>query len=294
MRPCTALLGVHQHQGARGRPGRGVHGAYRNWQAWDRAGHDWKGGGSRIGPHTCATRSCGPFANKVLESYTLGLPLVLFFAVAGANRHGQVEGISFPLYFMGAMAAYGAMSGPRSSPGRRVALEPVQGLDPPAAYHAPSGPHLLRGRSENAYLVALVSLGALFLAGPHRFRRGAHDGRTMAGTGGTAAHRARSYLGRARRRPRPPAGPRFPDPAVGGLMVGFALLGGAYGPLFTDGAMLSVVKLLPSYWLVRASRGWRWVAAGVAGGSLGCRRRLDCGPTSVVALLAYRRDTARV
>jgi ABC-type multidrug transport system permease subunit len=72
----------------------------------------------------------------------------------------------------------------------------------------------------------------------------------------------------------------------------FALLGGAFGRLFTSGAGLAIVKLLPSYWLVQAgasaSRGGDWPAEGwivlavwvVALASL--------------AVLAYRRDTSRV
>jgi ABC-2 type transport system permease protein len=81
-------------------------------------------------------------------------------------------------------------------------------------------------------------------------------------------------------------------PAVAGTVVVFALLGGEFGPLFSHGTMLAVVKLLPSYWLVQASKvaafgrgwpaeGWLVVAAWTAV-MLGA------------AGLAYRRDTARI
>ena len=74
---------------------------------------------------------------------TLALPLVIFFAVAGAGRGARVEGISFPLYFMGAMAAYGAMYAaiPARGPHR---LGPRSGLDPGscASRHFAPAPHL--------------------------------------------------------------------------------------------------------------------------------------------------------
>ena len=43
-------------------------------------------------------------------------------------------------------------------------------------------------------------------------------------------------------------------PAVAGPVVLFALLGGAFGLLFTGGVGLTIVKLLPSYWLVQAGK----------------------------------------
>lgn len=87
------------------------------------------------------------------------------------------------------------------------------------------------------------------------------------------------------------------DPDLGiadaGFVVLLALLGGAFGRLFTGGIMLTIVKLLPSYWLVQAGQsasrgggdwpleGWivlaLWVVALVP-----------------LAVLAYRRDTSRV
>ena len=48
------------------------------------------------------------------------------------------------------------------------------------------------------------------------------------------------------------------DPDLGiadaGFVVLLALLGGAFGRLFTGGIMLTIVKLLPSYWLVQAGK----------------------------------------
>jgi ABC-2 type transport system permease protein len=49
------------------------------------------------------------FRNRLTYATTLALPLVLYYTVAGSNRHAHASGISFPLYFMTGMAAYGAM-----------------------------------------------------------------------------------------------------------------------------------------------------------------------------------------
>jgi ABC-2 type transport system permease protein len=55
-------------------------------------------------------------------------------------------------------------------------------------------------------------------------------------------------------------------PALGGVVLVFALFGGVFGRLFNAGAMLRVEQLLPSYWLVQAGRaalgGSGWPAEG--------------------------------
>jgi hypothetical protein len=43
-------------------------------------------------------------------------------------------------------------------------------------------------------------------------------------------------------------------PVNGGLVVFFALFGGAFGQFFNGGVSLTLVKLLPSYWLASASK----------------------------------------
>jgi hypothetical protein len=81
-------------------------------------------------------------------------------------------------------------------------------------------------------------------------------------------------------------------PAAGGLIVFFALFGGAYGSLFNTGIMLTLVKLLPSFWIVRAGQ-----AAVVLGGWPSEGWIVVAGWTAAVAplaWLAYRRDTARI
>ena len=49
--------------------------------------------------------------NPLMYGLSIVLPLVVYYAVASVNRHAFVHaaGVSFPLYFMTGMAAYGAM-----------------------------------------------------------------------------------------------------------------------------------------------------------------------------------------
>jgi ABC-2 type transport system permease protein len=80
--------------------------------------------------------------------------------------------------------------------------------------------------------------------------------------------------------------------AMGGFVVLLALLGGAFGQLFPSGVMLTIVKLLPSYWLVHAgssvvgSGSWPaegWIVVAVWALCL-----------TPLAVLAYRHDTGEV
>jgi ABC-2 type transport system permease protein len=81
-------------------------------------------------------------------------------------------------------------------------------------------------------------------------------------------------------------------PAMGGITTLFALFGGAWGPLATSGVLLTLVKCIPSYWLVQAAksalggRGWpaeAWIVLAIW--AVGLAR---------IAVVVYRRDTARV
>ena len=101
--------------------------------------------------------------NRRFFAVTLALPLVLFYAIASANRHVSTDGISFPLYFMTGMAAYGAMF---AASHREGASRPTgQELDPADADHATAGPTYFAAKVVTAYLVALPTLILLGLAG---------------------------------------------------------------------------------------------------------------------------------
>jgi len=81
-------------------------------------------------------------------------------------------------------------------------------------------------------------------------------------------------------------------PAIGGVVVLFALVGGVYGfQLATSGPMFEVMKAVPSYWLVQAGKtalgGGTWPAQGWI---------VIAAWTAVlipVAALAYRRAAVR-
>ncbi len=219
---------------------------------------------------------------------SLALPLTLFYAVAPENRHAVTDGVSFPLYFMTAMAAYGAMWA-AISPGGHIAFDRSKGW----VRQLRMTP--LRVRSEIAakvlvaYLVVLPTLVLVFLAGT---TLGVHlnaaqwlelAGLLLVGLAPFVA--AGITLGHL-------LTVDSVGPAVGGFVVVLALLGGAFGRLFSGGLMLTIVKLLPSYWLVQAGKtatgsgSWPpegWIVVFV------------CSMCLVpLAALAYRHDTERV
>ena len=96
---------------------------------------------------------------------SFALPLVVYCVVVPAKRHAvTADGISFPLYFMTGMAAYGAMWG-SINPGARIARDRSKGWVR-ALRITP-----LRVRTEvvakvlTAYLIALLTLILLYVAG---------------------------------------------------------------------------------------------------------------------------------
>jgi len=95
---------------------------------------------------------------------SFGLPLVVYCVIVPSKRHAVTDGIPFPLYFMTGMAAYGAMWG-SINPGARIARDRAKGWVR-ALRITP-----LRVRTEivakvlTAYLIALVTLALLYLAG---------------------------------------------------------------------------------------------------------------------------------
>jgi len=188
--------------------------------------------------------------NWRLLSLSLALPLVVFYTVAATNRHVVTDGISFPLFFMTAMAAYGGMWA-AITPGGRISVDRSKGWIRQLRITP------LRVRTEvvakvlTAYLMVLPTLALLYLAGASLgVRLDAAQWFEITGL---------LLLGLA---PFVAAGIAFghliPADATGiadaGFVVVLALLGGAFGRLFTAGIMLTIVKLLPSYWLVQAGK----------------------------------------
>jgi len=219
---------------------------------------------------------------------SFGLPLVIYCVVTPSSRHTMPDGIPFPLYFMTGMAAYGAMWG-SINPGARIARDRSKGWVR-ALRITP-----LRVRTEiaakvlTAYLIALLTLALLFLAGA---LFGVHldaaqwfemTGLLLVGLAPFVA--AGIALGHVVSVDALPA-------ALGGFVVLLSLFGGAFGQLFPSGVMLSIVKLLPSYWLVHAGR------AVVGSGSWPAEGWIVVAVWTLClipfAAIAYRHDTAIV
>ncbi len=225
--------------------------------------------------------------NRRFFAVTLALPLVIFYAIASANRHVMTEGIAFPLYFMTGMAAYGSMFAV-VSPGARVAADRSRGWTRQLRITPLRASTDLTAKVATAYLIALPTLVLLFLAGATLgVRLDASQWLEMTGLLliGLAPFVAMGFiLGNAVPVDTMPA-------ALGGVVLLFALFGGVFGRLFNGGTMLDVEKLLPSYWLVQAGKtalhggGWpaeAWIVIAVWTAVL-----------VPVGMLTYRRSTSR-
>lgn len=226
------------------------------------------------------------FRNPRRLAATLVLPLVIFYSIAGGNRHATTAGISFPLYFMAAMAAYGAMFATVSTGGHLA-------VDRSVGWTRQLRITPLRARTEiaakvlAAYLVALPTLAVVFVAG---VTLGVHlaAAQWLEMTGLLLVGLAPFVLiglilGQL-------VSSDALVPAVGGLVVVFALFGGIFGSFF-NGAMLTFTKLLPSFWLAHAGK-----AALASGDWPGEGWAVVAGWTVVLVVLttfAYRRDTGR-
>ncbi len=227
------------------------------------------------------------YRNRRFLLFSLAFPLILFLTVAGPHKDATIVGIPFPLYYMTGMVAWGTMVAVISS-GARIAAERQVGWTrqlritplPTWAYFA--------AKIVCGYLMALLSMLVLFVAGSSI---GVHltfsqwfvmIGLLLVGLipfsvlGIMLGHwLTTDSLG----------------PAIGGATSLFALLGGAYGPLVNGGFLLTLVKCLPSYWLVIASK------TALGGGSWPAQAWTVIAVWSVVttalAVRVYRRDTRK-
>jgi ABC-2 type transport system permease protein len=227
------------------------------------------------------------FRNTRFFIISLGFPVILFFLVAGPNRHSELGGIPFALYYMGGMAAWGTMAsvigaGARIAAERSINWNRTLRLTPlaPRAY--------LATKLVSGYALAVVSLVVLYAAGV-----------TMGVRLSTSAWLHMTGLILVGLIPFAVLGVLLGHvlsvdgigPAIGGVTSLFALLGGAYGPLASSGAVGKLIQLLPSYWLVQAGK----VAAGETTWPL--KAWLVVAVWTVVlarlAAIAWRRDTQR-
>ncbi len=229
------------------------------------------------------------FRNRRFVFFALGFPLVLYALIAAPNRgEGDLAGtgIPAPLYFMIGLAAFGTMNAMLST-GARIAGERSVGWNRQLRLTPLSPRTYFRAKVATSYLMALATLACLYAAG---FAFGVSLSlRTW------ITMTALVLVGLV---PFAAIGVLFGHllttdsigPVLGGSTALFALLGGAWFPI-TGGAMLKVAEVLPSYWLVQASR------VGIGGHAWGAEGWLVIGVWTAVATAlatrAYRRDTKR-
>jgi ABC-2 type transport system permease protein len=227
------------------------------------------------------------FRNRRFFILSLGFPIVLFYVVAGTNRHAHIAGISLPRYYMVGMASWGAMAAAMAG-GARIALERSVGWTRQMRITPLPVPTYFRTKVLSSYLMAVVSLLLLAAAGLSLGVRLPFSawfetaGLMLVGIvpfvvlGILLGHLLTvDSMG----------------PALGGIVALFALLGGAWGPLSSSGTLHDVVQLLPSYWLVEAGK------LAVGGHGWPAKAWIVIALWSAVLLRltvrVYRRDTAR-
>jgi ABC-2 type transport system permease protein len=220
--------------------------------------------------------------------FSLVFPLVLFLLVAGPNRHAQLGGIPFPVYYMSGMAAWGTMAAVIAG-GGRIAAERAVGWNRQLRLTPLSPSAYIRTKVLTGYMMAAASIVILYTAGSAvgvRLSVGRWATMTALILIGLVPFAALGIgLGHT-------LTVETMGPAMGGITSLLALLGGAWGPVAETGAMHTLVQARPSYWLVQAGR------SAMGGGAWPLQGWLVvvCWTVATTALArrAYARDTARV
>ena len=230
------------------------------------------------------------FRNPRFLVFSIGFPLILFYAIAAPNRDAPIlrgSGISFPLYYMVGLVSFGTMAAMIAT-GARIANERTTGWTRQLRITPLSTRAYFRAKVLTAYATSLLTIVLLYLAG------------VSLGVSMSASH----WLGMTALIlialvPFAALGILLGHllttdsmgPAIGGGTSLFAFLGGTWFPV-QSGFLHDLGQLLPSYWLVQAAhvpvggRPWpamAWVVIGVWTAVL-----------TVLARYAYRRDTKRV
>jgi ABC-2 type transport system permease protein len=230
------------------------------------------------------------FRNRRFFIFSFGFPLILYFAIAGPNRHDQSlsgTGVSLRLYYMVGLAAFGAMNAMLST-GARISAERTTGWNRQLRITPLSTRTYFRAKVLTGYIVATMALLLLFLAGRILgVRLPAHVWLHMLGLmlvclvpfavlGILIGHLVSA---------------ESIGPVIGGSIALFAFLGGVWFPITGGGFLHTLAEALPSYWLAQASH----IAVGGSGVTTHGWIVLAVW-TVVVAQLArraYRRDTKR-
>jgi ABC-2 type transport system permease protein len=231
------------------------------------------------------------FRNTRFLIFSLGFPLILFFAIAAPNRHVASfngSGISFPLYYMVGLASFGTMAAMIST-GARIANERTTGWTRQLRITPLSTRAYFRAKLLTAYATSILTIAVLYLAGVSLgVSMSLDDWLAMTGLiliallpfaalGILLGHLVTSdSMG----------------PAIGGGTSLFAFLGGTWFPISGHGFLHDLGQVLPSYWLVQAAHipvgghpwhGMAWTVIAVWTVVL-----------AAAAGYAYRRDTKRV
>jgi ABC-2 type transport system permease protein len=230
------------------------------------------------------------FRNKRFFFFTLLLPLILFYIIGGSNREAAIAGtdVKFGLYYMVGMAGYGAMSAGMGG-GFRIATERSVGWNRQLRLTPLAVSTYFRAKVLTSYVMALISVAALYLAGLSIGIRIDSASRWLDMTGlilvGLLPFVAIGiFLGHL-------LTVDSMGPAIGGAGTLLALVGGIWFPL-QSGILKDVGEYFPSYWIAQASH------VGIGGNAWGTR-----GWATVVAWTAvfvalsawaYQRDTEKV
>jgi ABC-2 type transport system permease protein len=189
------------------------------------------------------------FRNTRFFLFSLVFPLVLFFLVAGENRHAHLDGIAFPLYYMTGMVAWGTMSAVVAG-GARIAMEREVGWNRQLRITPLSTRVYFAAKVLTGYAMAFVSIVLLYAAGLSLgVRLAPGDWLVMTAmivVGLVPIAVLGVLLGHV-------LNADSIGPAMGGLVALLAVLGGAWGPLARSGGLHQLTTWLPSYWLVQAS-----------------------------------------
>jgi ABC-2 type transport system permease protein len=230
--------------------------------------------------------------NRRVLIFSLAFPLILYLLIAGPNRNEHNlsgTGISAPLYFMIGLASFGTMNAILSS-GARIAAERSTGWNRQLRITPLGTRDYFRAKIATSYLLALVSLFALYVAGASIGVSLPADRwikMTLLILVGLIPFGALGVL----------LGHLLTadsvGPAIGGTTALFAFLGGSWFPITGDGFIEHLAKLLPSYWVVQASRAG--LGAPHPWGSEGWAV-IAVWSIVLIALAAraYQRDTQRV
>ncbi len=229
--------------------------------------------------------------NRRFFVLSLGFPLVLYFLIAGPQRHNHDlagTGLFAPLYYMIGMVSFGTMSGMLSS-GARIAAERAVGWNRQLRISPLSTRSYLRAKVLTSYMMALLTIAVLYISGAAlgvSLSAGEWLHMTVliliclvpfAALGIAIGHMLT---------------PDSIGPAMGGGVALLAFLGGTWFPIPAHGFLHDVGQLLPSYWLVQASH------VVLSGHSWPTKAWIVIAAWTVVlawvARRAYRNDTGRV